>query len=480
METHPVPEVEEAKKGRTKPKKEIDSLDKIEAEGVEELQEKLKGMKISKKLKKKLLKEEAERQKILAYDPAFHCLKCKEKEGIIINRGDRSCESCFKQGCIHRFKTNLRNSLKIWKDNSNLICVSGGPNSMAMLHLMHVSLFGESQRKMFFKVHIVHIDDGVVYGWDEEKRNTNIQLFKDACEKYKFEYTILSLESVFDVEKLNPNTKEFTPPIEDSKEYVNHHYQSTEENAEKLRELLKYPSELCSSREDLIFNLKKWLLLDFALKFGFKKLLLGCTAVKVTSKVMSEIAKGRGLSLPNDVCFVDDRYLEDIKFMNPMRDYLLNEIQQYNKFNEVSVIERTSISLNNSKKAKKLPGFGSMNLLCEEFINELQVSNVQTVHTVLRTSNKLKLGIVEDESKNYCVLCYGLVDHATNILEVGSHIKSVSLEGELDLMESENDTWNTEFEQHLCFGCKRIMENAVDKERLIDSLPTFIKENAGL
>lgn len=57
-------EIQQPKKGRTKPKKEIDDIGKIEAEGMAELEEKLKTMKVSKKLKKKLLKEEAERQKI--------------------------------------------------------------------------------------------------------------------------------------------------------------------------------------------------------------------------------------------------------------------------------------------------------------------------------------------------------------------------------------------------------------------------------
>ena len=60
-----IPVEESQKKKKTKPKKEIDDLEKIEANGLDDLQEKLKGMKISKKLKKKLLKEEAERQKIM-------------------------------------------------------------------------------------------------------------------------------------------------------------------------------------------------------------------------------------------------------------------------------------------------------------------------------------------------------------------------------------------------------------------------------
>jgi len=54
------------------------------------------------------------------------------------------------------------------------------------------------------------------------------------------------------------------------------------------------------------------------------------------------------------------------------------------------------------------------------------------------------------------------------------------VDGKMDLMENENDTWNTDFERHLCFGCKKIMENADNKEKLIESLPKFILANAGV
>jgi len=37
---------------------------------------------------------------------------------------------------------------------------------------------------------------------------------------------------------------------------------------------------------------------------------------------MSEIAKGRGMSLPHLISFIDDRYPSDIKFMNPIKDFL--------------------------------------------------------------------------------------------------------------------------------------------------------------
>ena len=58
---------------------------------------------------------------------------------------------------------------------------------------------------MFFKVHVLHIDEGcAVYGWDEEFHQKQIQMIKQLCEeRYKFTYTILPLESIFDA-----NTKD--------------------------------------------------------------------------------------------------------------------------------------------------------------------------------------------------------------------------------------------------------------------------------
>ena len=67
------------------------------------------------------------------------------------------------ESMVGRFKQSLRTNLKIWKDDLNLICISGGSSSMALLDLMHEALFGATsltQRKMFFKVHVLHIDEG--------------------------------------------------------------------------------------------------------------------------------------------------------------------------------------------------------------------------------------------------------------------------------------------------------------------------------
>lgn len=72
------------------------------------------------------------------------CYKCKIRAPNYQNKQDKVCKGCFMESMIHRFKMSLRTNLKIWKDDLNLICISGGSNSMALLDLMHDSLFGTS------------------------------------------------------------------------------------------------------------------------------------------------------------------------------------------------------------------------------------------------------------------------------------------------------------------------------------------------
>lgn len=74
---------------------------------------------------------------------------------------------------------------------------------MALLDLMHDALFGTSsktQRKMFFRVHVLYIDEGeTVYGWSKEVHEQNLNLIRTVCENYNFTYSILPIESIYDI-----------------------------------------------------------------------------------------------------------------------------------------------------------------------------------------------------------------------------------------------------------------------------------------
>jgi len=71
----------------------------------------------------------------------------------------------------HRFKNSIVRYIRIQKDYPNLVAVSGGSNSMAMLHLLYNCLNGnKSAKRMFFKIHILYIDEGTVFDWTNEQR----------------------------------------------------------------------------------------------------------------------------------------------------------------------------------------------------------------------------------------------------------------------------------------------------------------------
>jgi tRNA(Ile)-lysidine synthase TilS/MesJ len=69
------------------------------------------------------------------------CFKCKINPPSFANKQDKVCRECFLDIIVHRFKSSLRQNLKIWRDDLNLVCISGGSNSMALLDMLHYALF---------------------------------------------------------------------------------------------------------------------------------------------------------------------------------------------------------------------------------------------------------------------------------------------------------------------------------------------------
>jgi hypothetical protein len=54
---------------------------------------------------------------------------------------------------------------------------------------------------MFFRVHVLYIDEGpAVYGLSEGQHASNLDLVERVCSAYKFSYTIVPLEAIYDIE----------------------------------------------------------------------------------------------------------------------------------------------------------------------------------------------------------------------------------------------------------------------------------------
>lgn len=218
------------------------------------------------------------------------CYKCKVNKATVTNKQEVSCKDCLMFMLNHRFKNSIVRYVRIQKDFPNLVAVSGGANSMAMLNLLHNCLNGnKSMKKMFFKVHILYIDEGAIYGWTPEQHTQNRKVIEEACESYGFDLSTVYLESVFDLEldiknehagdmdaevytkagtMLEPKTNVFQVA-------------DLEAKSQRLRSLLL--SLDASFAADLCFFFKKWIIADFCLKNHFKKVFLGTSGHKTSS-----------------------------------------------------------------------------------------------------------------------------------------------------------------------------------------------------
>jgi cytoplasmic tRNA 2-thiolation protein 2 len=91
----------------------------------------------------------------------------------------------------------------------------------------------------------------------------------------------------------------------------------------RIIEILECLPSISNFREDLILYFKRWIIVDFALTFNFKKILFGTTGHKVASQLLSQLAKGRGASIAHEISYIDDKNFNGrVTFMNPMREFL--------------------------------------------------------------------------------------------------------------------------------------------------------------
>ena len=369
---------------------------------------------------------------------------------------------------------------------------------MAMLHFLYNCLGGnKSTKKMFFKIHILYIEEGpAIYGWSPELTEKHRHLITSTCEKYQFPYTIVPLESVFDIKQDMLNDTASQEEL-DSVVYKTLHQDLLINGCIEVGDLEAHRAQLqklvgsldASFAADLCFFLKKQLIAIFCLDYNFKRVLLATTGHSVATQLIGALAKGRGASIYNEVAYFDDKYFGGrVSFCNPMKEFLQKEIAIFNHKNGVKIIAQKSLAMIRNAMTKQPPFFGSTDLLVEGFFNRMQAGyNVNTVPTVIRLTQKLQKQDYSGQAYPFCPLCFGPRDKINNLLEVGSTIKAINKteDGQIQFVsvKSSDEWFSTQIEKAFCFGCKRLCvetdnSKVGDKSAFIELLPQFIKDNA--
>ena len=293
------------------------------------------------------------------------CYKCHQEKANYVIRLQLVCKSCFISNTEHTFRCTLKTSIFPKRGESLLICISGGANSSAMLHLIDSCNNPLKTKKMMkFIPTVLHIDESLLYQTPPEITQNFLNEIED-----RYHYPIICKK----IEDLIPDIIENLP-------------QSSQARSDKIH--LAIRSSIISISNQL----------------GFNKIVTGESASRISSQVLSGICKGSGVSVNQyaNPCLS----LNGISIGKPMRELLDKEVCIYQYLIKAPLIIKLSVISEYSSNS-------TIDILVQDFLQNLQSKFPSTVHTLLRTASKLvPVNITET-----CEICNGLKDKPLCSLE---------------------------------------------------------------
>ncbi|KAK5576241.1 hypothetical protein RB653_007382 [Dictyostelium firmibasis] len=345
---------------------------------------------------------------------------------IINFRSEQLCWECYRELILKKFKLNIVKVRECKRDAEKLlVALSGGTCSSMLLELLKQCTEGSGKAKMFLDIKCVHIDESSITPY--LNHNDTIEFVKQfTTDKLGFsKIEIIPLEDI-----LGTST-----PFE-----------------ERTKQLQQQFNDLSSetSKEDLLLYYRNQLLIQVAHKLDCKKVILGTSSNRLAVQLVASTSKGRGFSVPNETSVIIEQPSNDIKFYQPMRDFLLKEIFiYYRHLNILPVPVMFSIL--------KLKPKHSINTLCEDFLHCLQDISNQTVHTLLRSVDKL---ISPSIDSNYnCSICSSSLtsEEIKNLEKV--ILDNKSKENNSNNNNDKNGCCSTKTEDSSCCSTNKVQDN---------------------
>lgn len=292
-----------------------------------------------------------------------------------------------------------------------LVDIDGSMSSMVLLDSLD-RVIAKARSKLYF----VHIDISSVFNLQEEERNKRIDSLISIFKRYEYELEVIKIEDSLNIEKND--------------------LQNIFQNIESL-----------TSKEDLLKCFKRASLIREARARNVNKIVLSGNATDLSIQLISGCAKGRGFQIPGEVSFVE--FLTDINitFGNPLRDFILDrDIAYYWLKRKLSYIPILEFHTLPSEQ------FKSINGLTQYFITDLQSKFSHTIHTLLRSSDKLHSDLNNTDRNTRCALCFGALNLDESILLSQSALKAMD---------------------EICYSCNNLFNECKRNE----TIKNFIYEN---
>ncbi|CRL03107.1 CLUMA_CG016493, isoform A [Clunio marinus] len=377
------------------------------------------------------------------------CKKCKiEESKIKLDFRESMCESCFLTYVRHKFRAALGSTKVVRRHSNVLLHFNGRVESICLAHMVMFSFEQETHKRLCFNMDFIFIDEYCIEGTtnDVDKRYEKLEVVRNVLKQFpnfKCFYSSIAGSSSSDIPLINEITKEDVTRIIQEEETFKSSFKS-------LKSL--------STKQDFLAMQRNKILRILASSLIFQYVFVPDISITLATRLLTDIAVGRGSSAALDVAFCDDR-IESLKFVRPIKDLSEVEVASYVKFNKLN-------TLSDENYGDNFGQFASIQNLTSKFINGLQENFSSTVSTVYRTCSKISSKEVSNQQR--CEMCKSLLDYQdSETLFAIEFSRSVSKlagnEDNLKNMEeiqtnsimsvngSEND-----LKRKLCHGCRNI------------------------
>ncbi|KTW29699.1 hypothetical protein T552_00907 [Pneumocystis carinii B80] len=388
--------------------------------------------------------------------PSNICGRCKERESSFFSKSEGFCSECFVSYIKRKFHKTLESFFKgdiTFKGNRALIAVSGGA-SLALIKFLSEKSDKVKFGGYFSMIDFIHVEEECIV------KEVLSPLY--ICEKIK-EMVPGSMFFLVNLKNYVFNSDENVKLIWDKRSDTLLSSGISKDTFDSLDDLLS-PLSSITSRMDIMKCIRNNIIYDFAKKNGYNVIIFGDTVSSIASKIISEIAKGRGYSIPWETQG-KIKHLYDIWLLRPMKDILRQEAYY---FLEISGIQ-------NIKKFYHKAT--TIDELVDQYFDDLEKNNPSFLFTVAKTSAKLQVPEIKDtkeySNSKFCFICQMPKENNVN-----DWLKKITV-NKTDLINVTNIEINKDYENYVdktkdvCYGCFVMLRGS--KSELI--LPYFEKGN---
>jgi cytoplasmic tRNA 2-thiolation protein 2 len=330
------------------------------------------------------------------------CKRCQTEPVAISVRTEPVCKTCFSKyvqtKIVKRLETFRVKNSEPGKERTLLVPISFGPASTTLLRILSRHLKGQLEKtgRTGFKLHVLHI---LQPGEDASATEARLAKVKDLYPDHIYSTIALS-STTSDPELasslLPTSLRETLATLQTSSS------PPPSPTADELFSSLLHTLPTPTSRADCLTLLQRKLTLHHALSHSCAAILFSDTTTRLSERILSETAKGRGSSLPWLVS--DGENPLGIPIYYPLRELLSKEVSSYIGFVEPSLEGIVVMDGDGGTAMPTMMKNSTIDDLTKAYFSGVEVDYPSIVANVVRTTSKLQARTLA-EVEAHCELC---------------------------------------------------------------------------